>query len=141
MAEPSGNNRAGGCGSALGPIPPTLVLISADDGLSRFVTGKVKPPWNISAYRPTEMVRPMFTDPNVQLVVFDDEAIDASLRGMLLGRIRRLTGGGALLYVAGSHSDQTERQARANGAHYYVSKPIEFEGFSRVLESFLRIRK
>ena len=141
MAEPSGNNRPGGCGSALGPIPLTLLLISADEGLTRFVTGKVKPPWNISAYRPTEAVRWMFTEPNVQLVVFDDEAIDASLRGMLLGRIRRLTRGGALLYVAGSHSDETERQARANGAHYYVSKPIEFEGFSRVLESFLRIRK
>jgi hypothetical protein len=46
-----------------------------------------------------------------------------------------------LLYIAGSPGDGNEKRARANGAHYYVSKPLSFDRFGQVLESFLKAQQ
>ncbi len=46
-----------------------------------------------------------------------------------------------MLYVAGNHSEVNEKRARAGGAHYYASKPLAYEQFGQVLQSFLRTQK
>ena len=127
--------------SVLAPPAPTLLLLSADKALADFVASSVQPPWTFvhqsTAYTSAEV----FAQPNVQLVVLDDEAIEGSERGRLLARIRRYLPTVPLLYIAASHNEANERQARTNGAHYYVAKPLSLEHFGYVLQSFLRARK
>jgi response regulator of citrate/malate metabolism len=87
------------------------------------------------------MSHKVFTEPNVRLVILDDQTVEESDRGWLLGQIRKHFSGTSLLYVAASHSDGNERRARTNGAHYYVSKPLLLERFGHVLESFLQTQQ
>jgi len=120
---------------------PTLLLLSADQALADFVASAVQPPWTF-AHQPAAYTGPaVFARPNVQLVVLDDEAIERSERGSLLTRIRRYLPTTPLLYIAATHNEANERQARTNGAHYYTSKPISLEHFGYVLQSFLRAQK
>ena len=80
----------------------------------------------------------MFTQPDVRLVIFDDQVVEENDRNWLLAKIRKYFSGAALLYVAGSQSDRNEKRARSNGAQYYVSKPLSLERFGHVLQSFLQ---
>jgi DNA-binding response OmpR family regulator len=120
-------------------LSSTLLLLSDDEALVNLVLGIVEPPWKLvrsSADRYTN--RRMFTQPNVRLVILDDQTVKENDRSWLLARIRKHFSGTSLLYVAGSHSDGNERRARSNGAHYYVSKPLALDRFGHVLQSFLR---
>lgn len=84
------------------------------------------------------MTREVLAQPNVRLAIIDDQAIDENDRGRWLGQFRKLFSGVSLLYVAGNWSDGNEKRARANGAQYYVSKPLSPERFGQVLQSFLK---
>jgi DNA-binding response OmpR family regulator len=119
--------------------PPTVLLLSDDQALMDFVLGVVKHPWRLIQYRAAAHVsREAFAQPNVRLVVLDDQAVDENSRGMLLTQIRRRFEGTPLLYVAATQSDGNEKRARTNGAHYYASKPLSLDRFGYVLHSFLR---
>jgi len=82
-----------------------------------------------------------FAQPNVRLVILDDQAVEENDRSWLLTRIHKRLPGVSLLYITGDQSDTNEKRARANGAHYYVSRPLSFERFGYVLQSFLRAKK
>jgi CheY-like chemotaxis protein len=123
-------------------LSPTLLLLSDDEGLTDLVRRVVKRPWKL--VRPAtngHVGREVFAQPNVRLVVLDDQTVEESDRGWLLAQIRRHLSGGSLLYVAGSQSDDSEKRARTNGAHYYVSKPLSLERFGYVLQSFLHAQQ
>ena len=79
--------------------------------------------------------------PNVRLVILDDQTVEENDRGWLLAQIRKHFSSGSLLYVAGSQSDGNEKRARINGAQYYVAKPLSLERFGYVLESFLQTQQ
>jgi len=120
-------------------LSPTLLLLSDDKALARFVDGVVKSPWKLvwpdaSGY----MNREVFAQPNVRLVVLDDHAFKENDRGRLLAQIRKHFSCTPLLYVAGIQSDENEIRARTNGAQYYTSKPLSLERFGYVLQSFLQ---
>ncbi len=85
--------------------------------------------------------REAFSQANVRLVIFDDQAVDENDRDLVLAQIRKHHSGVSLLYVAASQSDANEKRARANGAHYYVSKPLSVERFEHVLRSFLQAQQ
>jgi len=105
------------------------------------VASAVQPPWTL-AHQPAAYTSPeAFGRPNVQLVVLDDEAIEGSERGRLLTQINRYLPTTPLLYIAATHDEANERQARTNGAHYYVAKPLSLQHFGYVLQSFLRVQK
>ncbi len=87
------------------------------------------------------MTREVLAQPNLRLAILDDQAVDENDRGRLLAQIRRHLSGVPLLYVAGSPNDGNEKRARANGAQYYISKPLSFDRFGQVLESFLRAQQ
>ena len=87
------------------------------------------------------MSREVFAQPNVRLVVLDDQAVEENDRGWLLAQIRKHFSGNSLLYIAGSQSDANEKRARTNGAHYYISKPLSFERLRYVLQSFLQVQQ
>jgi DNA-binding response OmpR family regulator len=124
-------------------LTPILLLLSDDEAFAQFVFGVVKPPWRLIHQDGggTGMNDGSFAQPNVRLVILDDQAVEENDRSWLLTRIRKRLPGASLLYVAGDQSDTNEKRARANGAHYYVSKPLSFERFGYVLQSFLRSKK
>ncbi len=123
-------------------LAPSVLLLSDDVALTDFVRGLVKRPWKLICHRADKfMNREVLAQPNVRLAILDDQTVEENDRGRLLAQIRKHFSGVSLLYVAGSPSDDNERRARANGSHYYVSKPLSFERFGQVLESFLQTQK
>ena len=120
-------------------LSPNLLLLSDDEALAGLVRGIVKRPWKLVRQGATGYVsHKVFTQPNVRLVILDDQTVEENDRGWLLAQIRRYFSGAALLYVAGNQSDGNEKRARTNGAQYYVSKPLSLERFGYVLQSFLQ---
>ena len=119
-------------------LSATLLLISDDKVLADLSLRIVKPPWKLVRQDADWfMSERILAEPNVRLVVLDDQGLDENDLGWLLVQIRKRFSGAPLLYVAGIQSDGNERLARRNGAHYYVSKPLSQERFGRVLKSFL----
>jgi len=123
-------------------LSPSLLLFSDDEALTGLVRGIVKPPWKLVRQLANGFTnREVFAQPNVRLVILDDQAVEESDRGWLLAQIRKHFSGASLLYVASLQSDDNEKRARANGAQYYVSRPLALERFGHVLESFLQAQR
>jgi DNA-binding response OmpR family regulator len=124
----------------LGPaFPHTLLLLSDDPAVEQLVFGIATQPWTLVCASLDRAARhQVFAHPNVRLVILDDEVIKESERSWLLTQISRHFSGRPLLYIAGRHSQCNEMRARANGAHYYASKPVSHAQFVRVLQSFLQ---
>jgi DNA-binding response OmpR family regulator len=118
---------------------PTVLLLSDDEGVAKLVLEIVKRPWQVVRHRADRYLsHKIFTLPNLRLVILDDQAVEENDRSWLLARIRKHFSGTSLLYIAGSHSENNEKRARTNGAHYYFSKPLTHEPFGHVLQSFLQ---
>lgn len=123
-------------------LAPSLLLLSDDEALADLVRHVVKPPWKLIQRAADKfMTREVFAQPNVRLAVLDDQAVEENDRGRLLAQIRKHFSGISLLYVADSQSEAGEKRARANGAHYYISRPLSLERFAQVLQSFLQARQ
>ena len=123
-------------------LSPTLLLLSDDKALAELVREIAKRPWNLVRQATDgHMSREVFTQPNVRLVVLDDQTVEETDRGWLLAQIRKHFSSNSLLYIAGNQSDANEKRARANGAHYYISKPLSLEPFRHVLRSFLQVQQ
>ncbi|MHB8381408.1 MAG: hemerythrin domain-containing protein [Candidatus Binataceae bacterium] len=121
---------------------PILLLLSDDQELANLVLGVVKRPWKLVRHdRDRYKIRKMFAQPNVRLVILDDQAVEENDRSWLLAQIPKHFSGSSLLYVASSQSDGNEKRARANGAQYYVSKPLSPDQFRDVLRSFLQVQQ
>jgi DNA-binding response OmpR family regulator len=117
----------------------TLLLLCDDEVLAKLVLEIVKRPWQVVRHRADRYLsHKIFTLPNLRLVILDDQAVEENDRSWLLERIRKHFSGTSLLYIAGSHSENNEKRARTNGAHYYFSKPLTHEPFGHVLQSFLQ---
>jgi DNA-binding response OmpR family regulator len=120
-------------------LSPTVLLLSDDQTLTDFIGRIVQRPWKlVRGAADNYGSREVFTQPNVRLVILDDQTVLEDERGWLLAKIRRHFSGTSLLYVAAIQSDGNEKRARINGAHYYASKPLSLERFGYVLQSFLR---
>lgn len=120
-------------------LPLTVLLLSDDGVFTDFIGRIVTPPWKVIRYGADKYgSRELFVQPNVRLLILDDEIVEENERGWLLAQIRKHFSGTSLLYVAVSQSDGNEKRARINGAHYYVSKPLSLERFGYVLRSFLQ---
>jgi len=123
-------------------VSSTLLLLSDDEALTDLVLGIVKRPWKLVRQGADRYVsHKTFAQPNVRLVILDDQAVEENDRSWLLAQIRKHFSGTSLLYVAGKQSDGNEKRARTNGAHYYVSKPLSLERFGHVLKSFLQTQQ
>jgi DNA-binding response OmpR family regulator len=116
-----------------------VLLLSDDEALTDFIGRIVIPPWKLVCYRADKYgSHQVFVQPNVRLVILDDQTVEEKERGWLLAQIRKHFSGTSLLYIAASQSDGNEKRARMNGAHYYASKPLSLERFGYVLRSFLQ---
>jgi DNA-binding NtrC family response regulator len=117
---------------------PVVVLLSADDSLTRLVNSAVQNPWRFEHH--IHFGGPLdFLNADVRLVVLDDQAVGESDRGWLLGQIRRHMERATLLYVTAHHTAENERRARSHGACYYTSKPIHNGELAGVLRAFMEV--
>jgi DNA-binding response OmpR family regulator len=120
-------------------IQPTVMLLSDDEALAGLLDGVVEPPWKLVRDGADGYIgRKVFAQPNVRLIVLDDQGIKENDHSWLLAQIRKHFPGRPLLYVASNHNEENERRARTNGANYYASKPVSQERFAQVLRSFLQ---
>ena len=120
----------------------SALLLTDDEELVDFVCRVVKPPWRLVRQSADKfMTREALAQPNLRLAILDNQAVDENDRGRLLAQIRRHFSGIPLLYVTNIPSDGNEKRAHTNGAHYYVSKPLSFDRFGQVLESFLHVQQ
>jgi DNA-binding response OmpR family regulator len=118
----------------------TLLLLTLDEQLAQIVAPLLNPAWTLIHQNGHYTAPAIFAHPNIRIVVLDDATVAESDRGWLLNRIRKNAADASLIYVAGNHSQDGERLARGNGAHYYASKPLSPELFGHVLKSFMRAR-
>lgn len=119
--------------------PDTVLLLSDDQTLANLVAEVVTNPWKLVSQAPDGYLSlRIFSEPNVRLVILDDQTVKESDRGWLLAQIRKDFSGCSLFYVTDEHSEHNERRARTNGVHYYTSKPISDGQFGKVLLSFLQ---
>ena len=120
-------------------LAPTVLLLSDDEFLVKAVRGVVRSPWKLGHHGAgAYLSRDAFAHQNVRLVIFDDYAVDENDRGWMLAQIRKRFSNAPFLYIAAVQSNANEKRARANGAQYYISKPLSLERFGMVLKSFLQ---
>jgi len=117
---------------------PALLLISADEALVELLRRIAHAGWRFEHRRDSSGTGQLLRQPDLRLVVLDDEAVAAEERGWLLTQVRRNRPGTALIYVAANHDGEVEKRARAGGANYYTSKPIPEEQLADVVRSFMQ---
>jgi len=72
------------------------------------------------------------------MVVIDDEVVSAPERGWLCNQVNKLAPEAAMIYIASQHSAEVEKTARAHGALYYTSKPLDSGRLSKLLQAWLK---
>ena len=116
---------------------PVLVLLSRDTELIATVKHSVRPDWTLVS-RDIDELPGLIREPNVRLVVFDDESVDALDRGWALAEILRCAAHASIIYVAGQHDHDNERLARVRGVLFYTSKPLIETDVTLLLGRLLR---
>ncbi len=122
-------------------LRPKVVLFSSDEKIADLVRTAIPERWRIEHQPTPEDGLKILTQPNVRLVIFDDEGIEEGDRDWILGLARKWAPSAPLMYVAANHDGATEQRARTGGAQYYASKPIDEERVMSVLQSFQRASK
>jgi hypothetical protein len=120
-------------------LAPTILLFSDDVSLFHLTARAAGKEWKLERCDDLRNCREWLVRPEVGLVIVDDEAIEEHLRGWLLERVRTYAPRAPFLYVAGRHSNEGEKRARAYAAGYYTSKPVEAGSLERVLASFISL--
>jgi DNA-binding NtrC family response regulator len=101
----------------------TLALLTNDDHLTKTVRGEAGSEWKV-VKSALDQLSSLIREPNVKLVVFDDQSVPDSDRGWALTEIRRCASRASIIYVAGEHDHENEKQARARGVLFYTAKPL-----------------
>src|SRR5208283_5241357 len=102
---------------------PILAVLSHDDQLTQTIQGVAQSEWSVIKPNIAELSN-LVREPNVRLVIFDDQSVPASDRGHALSEIQRYASKASIIYVAGHHDHENERQARARGVLFYTAKPL-----------------
>ncbi len=102
---------------------PILALLSNDDQLTQTIEGVAQSDWSVIKPKMAE-ISSLAREPNVRLVIFDDQSVPAPDRGRALSEIRRYASKASIIYVAGNHDHENEKQARSRGVLFYTAKPL-----------------
>jgi len=102
---------------------PILALLSNDEQLTATVQGAAQSEWSLIKPEMAQ-ISSLIREPNVRLVIFDDQSVAPSDRGWALSEIRRCASKASIIYVAGDHDQENERQARTRGVLFYTAKPL-----------------
>jgi DNA-binding NtrC family response regulator len=133
--EGGGGSNAGGSGE----LPePTVAIFSKDPGVLELAAGVLPAGWKLESSGGIDRWRQVFAHANIQVVVVDDEAIEAPARGWLFDRIRHFVPQAFVIYIASVHTPEAEKRARSYAAHYYTAKPLDIDRLYRVVENYIR---
>jgi hypothetical protein len=110
-------------GPVSGGGKPILALLSHDPKLAEIVEVAGRSEWSVINPEMTQ-IGDLIREPNVRLVIFDDQSVAPSDRGWALSEIRRCVSRASIIYVAGDHDQENEKQARTRGVLYYTAKPL-----------------
>jgi DNA-binding NtrC family response regulator len=113
-----------------------IAVFSRDESVINIIAEGMSDSWIVEKFTDPHEGHEFLLKPHVRIVVIDDEAIEESTRGWLLGQVRKHALHALVAYIAAIHSPETERQARAYSVQYYTSKPMDRERTLRVLHSF-----
>ena len=102
---------------------PILALLSRDGQLMETVQGAAGSKWSVVKSGIAQLIG-LIHESNVKLVIFDDQSVPTSDRGRTVTEIRRCASRASVIYVAGEHDHENEKQARARGVLFYTSKPL-----------------
>jgi len=120
------------------PGVPILALLSHDGQLMETVQSAARSKWSV--VKPG--IAQLFTlihEPNVKLVIFDDQLLAASERGWALTEIRRCAPKASIIYVTGQHDQENEKQARSGGVLFYTAKPLILYDVELLLQRLLQM--
>jgi len=102
---------------------PILALLSNDEQLTQTIEGVAQSEWSIIKPKIAEISN-LVREPNIRLVIFDDQSVPASDRGHALSEIQQYASRASIIYVAGNHDHENEKQARTRGVLFYTAKPL-----------------
>ncbi len=119
------------------PGIPTLAVLSNDDQLTEMIQGAAGSKWSVVKPAIAE-ISSLIREPNVKLVIFDDQSVPSSDRGWALTEIQRCASRASIIYVAGQHNLENEKQARTRGVLFYTAKPLIPGDVSLVLQRLLQ---
>ena len=117
---------------------PVLVLLSNDKDLLETVRRAAALGWTIIKSELTDLGS-LIREPNVKLVIFDDESVAASDRGWALAEIRRCAARASIIYIAGDHDHEAEKLARARGVLFYTARPLALSYLTLLLQRQLQM--
>lgn len=120
---------------------PLLILLTADDAIAQLASTAACAPWRLERRSDIDGFTELLRNADVALVVLDDEIIPDGDRGWLLTQVRRNLPDAMMLYIAAEQTSEVEKRARAGGASFYTSKPIQPDHLENVLRSFMERRK
>jgi DNA-binding NtrC family response regulator len=120
------------------PLEPTILILSSDGSLFQLVQRGVPESRHIELCNDTSFAHWRLSNGNIRLVVIDDQTVMPNDRCWLLNQIRHRDPDTFVIYIAAKHSAEREKQARTNGANYYMSKPVDAGRFTQVLRAFVQ---
>lgn len=120
------------------PLEPTVLILSRDGSLFQLVQRAVPETHHIELCNDTSFAHWRLSTGNIRLVVIDDQTVLPNDRCWLLNQIRHRNSDTLVIYIAAKHNAQGEKQARTNGANYYMSKPVDDWRLTHVLRAFVQ---
>jgi DNA-binding NtrC family response regulator len=118
---------------------PILALLSNDGQLMETVQGAAGSQWSVVKPGIAQLIG-LIHEPNVKLVIFDDQLVAASERGRALTEIRRCASKASIIYVAGQHDQENEKLARTGGVLFYTAKPLSPSDVNLLLQRLLQMQ-
>jgi|SRR5579863_24190 len=118
-------------------LSPHMIVTSSEETLTLYAREAAGRRWHLQTFADIPSAPGLQNWLGLRLIVIDDEVLPEANRAAALSQIREWAPRASLVYVAGQHSAETEKSARAWGVNYYTSKPIEYDRFATVLRAFL----
>jgi DNA-binding NtrC family response regulator len=102
---------------------PIVALLSNDKQLTNTVKVAAGSEWSVVKLGIAQ-ISGLIGEPNLKLVIFDDQSVVASDRERVLTEIGRCASRASIIYIAGQHDHGNEKQARTRGVLFYTAKPL-----------------
>ena len=114
----------------------TAVVFSRDETIFALIVEGLSGKWRTLRCVEANDARLYLREAGVEIVVVDEDAIEETSRGWLLGQAQRWAPRALVAYIAATHSSEVERWVRSRRVQYYLSRPVDRELAIRVLRSF-----
>lgn len=113
----------------------TAVVFSRDETIFALIVDGLRDAWRTLWCVDASEARLYLRETRVEIVVVDDDAIEETDRGWLLGQAQRWAPRALVAYITANHSSEVERWVRSRRVQYYLSRPVDRELAIRVLRS------